>query len=459
MSLDALSAISPLDGRYRARLDDLAGITSELALMRYRVTVELRWFEFLSEMPGVAELPPLSRASSERLRTLELTFDARHGARIKALEGVTNHDVKAVEYFVKEQLRDDPALAPHVEFVHFGCTSEDINNLAYALMLRDLRERLLVPAMERLADAIAAHAVGFADVPMLARTHGQAATPTTMGKELANFVHRLRAQRDRLQGVVLLGKLNGAVGNYNAHTVAYPDVDWAVQARCFVERLGLEQHAYTTQIEPHDYMAEYFHALMRFNRVLLGFDRDVWGYIALDYFRQRKMEGETGSSTMPHKVNPIDFENSEGNLGLANALLAHLAEKLPVSRWQRDLSDSTALRSIGSAAGHCLVAYEAAQRGIAKLELNAPALAHDLSGSFEVLAEAVQTVMRKHGVPEPYEQLKRLTRGRRLDAGLYRELLAKLDLPDDARRALVALTPESYVGLAARLARDVGDSR
>jgi adenylosuccinate lyase len=364
-----------------------------------------------------------------------------------------------VEYFVKEAVARDPALRPHIEFVHFACTSEDINNLSYALMLADVRTRLLVPAMSRLADAIASQARRHGDVAMIARTHGQAATPTTMGKELANVVHRLRTQQRRFEDVRLLGKMNGAVGNYNAHLVAYPRVDWATLTRTFVESLGLEQNPYTTQIEPHDCIAEYCQALSRFNQVLLDFDRDIWGYIAIDYFKSRKVEGETGSSTMPHKVNPIDFENSEGNLGLANAVLGHLAEKLPVSRWQRDLSDSTALRNLGVGIGHTLVAIEAALKGIDKLELNDAVIARDLDESYEVLSEAVQTVMRKHGIAEPYEQLKRLTRGQRLDAKLYAELLAKLDIPASERAALARLTPATYIGLAATLARRIDEDR
>ena len=457
MANDALSAISPLDGRYRGRLGELADITSELGLMRYRVKVELRWLEHLAHSPAIPELPPLSPDSLVHLHAIEQSFGSTEGARVKALERTTNHDVKAVEYFVKEAVMRDPALAPHVEFVHFGCTSEDINNLSYALMLADLRELELGPAMTELADAIAILVQRYADVPMLSRTHGQAATPTTVGKELANFVHRLRSQQKRLHDVRLLGKMNGAVGNYNAHLVAYPSVDWAAVARNFVESLGLEHNPYTTQIEPHDYIAEYCHAVMRYNRVLLDFDRDMWGYIALDYFRSRMVEGETGSSTMPHKVNPIDFENSEGNLGVANAVLAHLADKLPVSRWQRDLSDSTALRNLGVGMGHTLVAIESTLKGVRKLELNAATIAQDLDGSYEVLAEAVQTVMRKRGIAEPYETLKRLTRGQRLEADSYAHLLSMLDLPEADRAVLARLTPAGYTGLASALARELDE--
>jgi adenylosuccinate lyase len=455
MTDDALTAISPLDGRYRGALDALADTVSELALMRYRVKIELRWFEHLANASAISELPPLSPASTSHLRNIERGFGTREGERVKELERTTNHDVKAVEYFVKENVARDPALRRYVEFVHFACTSEDINNLAYSSMLADARKNLLVPAMMQLEQSIADRARQYADVAMLARTHGQAASPTTMGKELANVAHRARRQRRQLEAVHLLGKMNGAVGNYNAHVAAYPTVDWPALSRAFVESLGIVNNPYTTQIEPHDCIAEYCHALMRFNQVLLDFDRDVWGYIAIDYFRSRKVEGETGSSTMPHKVNPIDFENSEGNVGIANAILGHLAEKLPVSRWQRDLSDSTVLRNVGVGIGHTLVAVESALKGIGKLELNEAVLEQDLNGSYEVLAEAVQTLMRKHGVAEPYERLKRLTRGRRLDARSYAALLEKLELPAEERAALARLTPAGYIGLAAPLARDI----
>jgi adenylosuccinate lyase len=358
-----------------------------------------------------------------------------------------------VEYFVKERLAGVDGLAAHVEFVHFACTSEDINNLAYALMLREARQAVLLPTMDELVGAIEALAMAHADLPMLARTHGQPASPTTLGKELRNVARRLRRQQAQLAGLPLLGKMNGAVGNFNAHVAAYPAVDWPALSDAFVRELGLEPNHHTTQIEPHDFIAELFHVLTRFNQVLLDFDRDVWSYIAIDYFRQRKVEGETGSSTMPHKVNPIDFENSEGNLGVANALLAHMADKLPVSRWQRDLSDSTVLRNVGSALGHCVVAYQATLRGIGRLEVNEPVIRADLDERWEVLAEAVQTVMRRYGLAEPYEQLKRVTRGRQLDESLYRQVLADLDLPDAARRELEALTPAAYTGIAAHLAR------
>ena len=454
MNTTPLTAISPLDGRYLRHVEALASITSEFGLMRYRVRVEVEWFLFLAGLAEIAALPDVEPPQAAAAQAIWRDFDVADADSIRRLEAQTNHDVKAVEYFVKAALGRIDGLAAHVEFVHFGCTSEDINNLAYALMLADARATVLGPAMRRLIDALRDLAVPLLDVPMLSRTHGQAASPTTVGKELANVVARLERQQRAFEEVEILAKMNGAVGNYNAHAVAFPQVDWPLRSRDFVAGLGLAFNAYTTQIEPHDYIAELGHCLMRFNQVLLDFDRDIWGYIALGYFRQRKVEGETGSSTMPHKVNPIDFENSEGNLGLANAVLAHLASKLAVSRWQRDLSDSTALRNVGTAFGHCLIAYSSAQRGIAKLELDRNRLAADLDGAWEVLSEAVQTVMRSAGSAEPYEQLKRLTRGQRMDERVYRDLLDHLDLSAAARRKLAPLTPATYTGLAARLAQD-----
>ena len=455
MQLEPLTAISPLDGRYRNRLTQLAELVSELALQRYRVRIELRWFQHLAAERTIAELPSFSATARKAIDAIDADFDAADGARIKDIERTTNHDVKAVEYFVKEKLSELAELAPHIEFVHFACTSEDINNLAHALTLKEARDDLVLPQMQTLIDAIATAAARYADVAMLSRTHGQAASPTTMGKELTNVVKRLERQRDAFRAVEILGKFNGAVGNFNAHVAAYPAVDWPRVSRAFVESLGLGYNLYTTQIEPHDYMAEYFHALSRFNQVLLDFNRDVWGYISIGYFAQRRVEGETGSSTMPHKVNPIDFENSEGNLGLANAVMLHLADKLPISRWQRDLSDSTVLRNLGVALGYCIVAYDSALRGIGKLELNRTAIAQDLETSWEVLAEAVQTVMRKHGLLEPYEQLKRATRGQQLDRTTFAALLKSLPLPADARASLAALTPDQYIGLAAALAKRI----
>jgi adenylosuccinate lyase len=453
MQLTPLTAISPLDGRYRDELGELAEMTSEFALQRYRVRIELAWFLHLANEPSIAELPGLSAAARADVAAVGTNFGDADSVAIKAIERTTNHDVKAVEYFVKGKLASIAEAAPYIEFVHFGCTSEDVNNVAHALTLADARERLLLPQMSRVIDSIDELAIRFADVAMLSRTHGQAASPTTMGKELANVARRLERQRDTLRQVPILAKFNGAVGNFNAHVAAYPKVDWPSVTRTFIESLGLTYNLYSTQIEPHDYIAEFFHALARFNQVLLDFDRDIWGYISIGYFSQRKVEGETGSSTMPHKVNPIDFENSEGNLGVANALMLHLAEKLPVSRWQRDLSDSTVLRNLGTAIGHCLVAYRSSLVGIGKLELNRSAIARDLAESWEVLAEAVQTVMRKYGLQEPYERLKEATRGRQLDQAAFDALLTSLPLPRDARDALAALTPNRYIGLAAALAK------
>tara|TARA_Y100001933_G_scaffold218397_2_gene226515 strand:- start:1483 stop:2859 length:1377 start_codon:yes stop_codon:yes gene_type:complete len=448
-----LLAVSALDGRYRAKVEDLAPIVSEFGLMRFRVTVECAWFAHLATDPAVPELPPLDAAQRRALDAVASGFDLDAAERIKTIERTTNHDVKAVEYYVKERLREIDGLAGHVEFVHFACTSEDINNLAYALMLKTARDEVTVPQMQAVCEAIERLAEANAALPMLSRTHGQTASPTTLGKELRNFSSRLRRQLDQFAAVPLLGKMNGAVGNFNAHLCAYPEADWIDITDRFLGDLGLTPNRHTTQIEPHDYLAEAFHAIERFNQVLLDFDRDVWAYIAIDYFRQRKVEGETGSSTMPHKVNPIDFENSEGNLGVANALLGHLAAKLQVSRWQRDLSDSTVLRNLGTALGHCAVAYLATLKGLSRLDVNEAAIAGDLDESWEVLAEAVQTVMRRYGLKEPYEQLKAATRGRHMDAALYAEVLATLDLPDAARRELEGLKPADYTGLAARLAR------
>ena len=456
IALQPLTAISPLDGRYSARTSALVPIASEFALIRYRVRVEVEWFLHLAGLDEISELPPLDNVRQERLRQIWRDFDVADAARIRAIEAQTNHDVKAVEYFVKDAVAQaDAMLRPRIEFVHFACTSEDINNLAYGLMMHDARIDALLPAMDRLTDALRQLARPLVDVPMLARTHGQAASPTTVGKEIANVIARLDRQASSFRKAEILGKMNGAVGNYNAHVAAYPGVDWPHCNRDFVASLGLAFNEHTTQIEPHDYLAELFHNLIRFNQVVLDFDRDAWGYIAIGYFRQRLVAGETGSSTMPHKVNPIDFENSEGNVGIANAVLGHLAEKLTVSRWQRDLSDSTALRSVGTAFGHCLVAWDSTARGIGKLDLDTARIGADLDTAWEVLAEAVQTLLRAGGGKEPYEQLKRLTRGRRLDETVYRALLDELDLSPEARERLLRLTPEQYTGIAAQLARAV----
>ena len=453
MTLTELTAISPIDGRYAGKTNALRELCSEYGLIRYRVLVEVRWFQFLSEHPGIAELPPLSHEDREVLDRLVDDFSETDAARIKAIEKKTNHDVKAVEYFIKEVITESSRLAliQHLEFVHFACTSEDINNLAYGLMLKAGVHEVLVPAIERLISALAGLARNTASVAMLSRTHGQVATPTTMGKEMANVVARLQRQRDQLAGVSILGKINGAVGNYNAHLAAYPDVDWVLASENFVRSLGLEWNPWTTQIEPHDYIAELFDAIARFNTVLLDLDRDIWSYISIGYFKQRKVEGETGSSTMPHKVNPIDFENSEGNLGMANAVLGHLSEKLPVSRWQRDLTDSTVLRNLGTGMAYSLIAWESTLKGLGKLEINEAAIRDDLARSWEVLAEPIQTIMRKYNVPEPYEKLKALTRGQSLDAASIAKMIDQLNLPEEARERILALTPEAYIGAAEAL--------
>jgi adenylosuccinate lyase len=450
MSLDPLLAITALDGRYRSKVEPLAAALSEFGLLHARVEVECRWFMTLAASEHIGELPPLNEAQQAAVQGIYQSFTVEDAAAIKTLERTTNHDVKAVEYFVKEKIGAIDGLAEKIEFVHFACTSEDINNLSHALMLLRARE-VLAPVMARLIAGIDSLATAHAELPMLSRTHGQPASPTTLGKEMANVRERLKRQAAAISQLDALGKINGAVGNFNAHVSAYPDADWPAISRAFVESLGLTQNPFTTQIEPHDYMAEWFHAFMRFNQIVLDFDRDIWSYISIDYFKQRKVEGETGSSTMPHKVNPIDFENSEGNLGLANALLDHLAAKLPVSRWQRDLSDSTVLRNVGAALGYCLVAYESTLKGLSRLEVNEAAITADLLDRWEVLAEAVQTVMRRYGGEEPYEQLKKLTRGQQMDEALYREVLAGLDIPDAARAELEALTPATYLGLAVPL--------
>ena len=451
-SLNPLTAIGAIDGRYRAKTEALAPIFSEYGLIRFRVQVECEWFAALAALSEVAELPPLPPAAAQAVRAVHADFSLADAERVKALEATTNHDVKAVEYFVKARIGQIEGLKPHIEFVHFACTSEDINNLAHALMLKAGREAL-EPQMQRLIEAIDGLARQAGDLPMLARTHGQPASPTTLAKELRVFSARLAKALESVAELPLMGKLNGAVGNFNAHAAAYPNIDWPAVSGRFVTGLGLAHNPLTTQIEPHDYMAALFHGYMRFNSVLLDFVRDVWAYIAIDYFGQRQVEGETGSSTMPHKVNPIDFENAEGNLGVANALLGHMAEKLPVSRWQRDLSDSTVLRNMGAALAHSSIAYQAANKGLAKLSINRARIEADLADNWEVLAEAVQTLMRKHGLPEPYERLKAATRGQRLDADGFADLLGALDLPDEARQALAQLEPRTYVGLAARLAR------
>ena len=449
MDLTSLTAISPIDGRYAGKTEALRPIFSELGLIRHRVLVEVRWLESLAANPLVAEVPALSDDAREVLGRLVDDFGPDDGARVREIERTTNHDVKAVEYFIKERLAGHAELAAISEFVHFACTSEDINNLAYGLMLARGRDEVVLPEMDELLGVLRNLAEDLAEQPMLARTHGQPASPTTLGKEVANVVARLERQRDAVAATPMLGKINGAVGNYNAHLVSYPEVDWEAHARAFVESLGLELNPYTTQIEPHDYIAEFFDAMARFNTVLLDFDRDVWSYISIGYFKQRTVAGEVGSSTMPHKVNPIDFENSEGNLGIANAIFQHLASKLPVSRWQRDLTDSTVLRNLGVGLAHSSVAYQSTLKGLSKLEADGGRMNADLADNQAVLAEAIQTVMRRHGVPEPYEKLKALTRGQTINAESLARFVETLDLPDDVKQRLAALTPAGYVGNAA----------
>ena len=450
-----LLALSPLDGRYAGKVDALRPIFSESGLIRARVRVEVEWLLALSEEPGITELAPFSADARQRLRDLATRFSIEDAARVKEIERTTNHDVKAVEYLIKERLKDDGELGPALEFVHFACTSEDINNLSYALMLAQARRDVLLPALDRLIATLRGMAHAHAALPMLSRTHGQTASPTTVGKELANVVARLDRQRGVLVSLPMPGKINGAVGNFNAHVTAYPDVDWAALSERFVESLGLDWQPYTTQIEPHDGIAETCDAWKRIDTILIDLCRDIWGYISLGYFKQAVKAGEVGSSTMPHKVNPIDFENAEGNFGIASALFEHFAAKLPISRWQRDLTDSTVLRALGTAFGHALVGIDALQRGLGKLSANPERLAADLDAAWEVLAEAVQTVMRRHGLPNPYEQLKALTRGQGISAESMRAFIAGLDLPEDARVRLAALTPATYLGLAERLARAI----
>jgi len=459
MSEHALTALSPIDGRYASKVDALRPILSEFGLIRARVRVEVEWLLALAAEPGIVELPPLGAEAQARLRALAVGFSVADAEQVKGIELTTNHDVKAVEYFIKQRLADDSELAASLEFVHFACTSEDINNLSYALLLSEARSSVLLPALQRLDLALATMATRYAGLAMLSRTHGQTASPSTVGKEIANVVARLRRQCGQFSAVALSGKINGAVGNYNAHVIAYPEIDWPALAQRVVESLGLPFNAYTTQIEPHDSIAELCDAQRRINTILIDWCRDVWGYVSLGYFKQSVAAGEVGSSTMPHKVNPIDFENAEGNFGIANALLMHFAEKLPISRWQRDLTDSTVLRALGTAFGHTLVALESLLRGLGKLSANEARLAEDLDGAWEVLAEAVQTVMRRYGLPEPYEQLKALTRGQGITQGNLRAFINELNLPLEARERLLALTPATYTGLAEHLALQSGKSQ
>lgn len=455
MTHASLLALSPLDGRYAAKVDALRPIFSEYGLIRARIRVEVEWLLALAAEPGITELAPFAPAQVHKLRALAEQFSVEQAARVKQIERTTNHDVKAVEYFIKEQLADDPALGPALEFVHFACTSEDINNLSYGLMLSQARREVLLPALQGIAASLRALAHAQAEQPMLARTHGQTASPTTLGKEMANVVARLERQIRQIAGIELTAKINGAVGNYNAHVVSYPDVDWPAFAQRFVQGLGLVFNPYTTQIEPHDSLAELGDASRRANTILIDLARDIWGYISLGYFRQRLKEGEVGSSTMPHKVNPIDFENAEGNFGVANALFEHFSAKLPISRWQRDLTDSTVLRGLGIAFGHTLVALDSLAKGLDKLTVAPERLQADLDAAWEVLAEAVQTVMRRHGLPNPYEQLKALTRGQGITAESMRDFIQSLELPAEDKQRLRELTPGRYTGLAAKLAREI----
>ncbi|MFN7781700.1 MAG: adenylosuccinate lyase [Lysobacterales bacterium] len=454
-ALSPLTALSPVDGRYSAKVDALRPVFSEYGLIRARVRVEVEWLLALAAHPGIPELKPFSADASARLRALAAGFSVADAERVKEIERTTNHDVKAVEYFIKERLREDAELGPALEFVHFACTSEDINNLSYSLMLAEARREVLQPALAKLDAKLRELAHAHAELPMLSRTHGQTASPTTVGKEIANVLARLRRQLKQLDAVELQGKINGAVGNYNAHVVAYPEVDWAGLAKTLVESLGLNFNPYTTQIEPHDCIAELCDVQRRINTIGIDFCRDVWGYISLGYFKQAVKAGEVGSSTMPHKVNPIDFENAEGNFGIANGLLEHFASKLPISRWQRDLTDSTVLRALGVAFAHSLIAIDALMRGLNKLSADPDRLAADLDAAWEVLAEPVQTVMRRHGLPNPYEQLKALTRGHGITQESMRAFIASLELPEHDKSRLLMLTPGEYTGLAAQLAKAI----
>ena len=450
----ALTAISPIDGRYANKVEDLRPVFSEYGLIRFRVLVEVRWLQALAKHPLITEVSPFSNAATKLLNNIVSDFSEADAQRVKDIEKTTNHDVKAVEYLLKEKITGCAELEKVSEFIHFACTSEDINNLSYALMLKEGRSIIVAQINECIAE-LKRLVMETASQPMLSRTHGQSATPTTVGKEFANVVARMLRQKDQLQSVPLLGKINGAVGNYNAHCVAYPDVDWAEFAQSFIESLGLQWNPYTIQIEPHDYIAEFFHALSRFNTILLDFDRDIWAYISLGYFKQKTIAGEIGSSTMPHKVNPIDFENSEGNLGIANALFSFLAEKLPVSRWQRDLTDSTVLRNIGVGIAHTSIAIQASLKGISKLQINVDAIEADLDANWEVLAEPIQTVMRRYGIAKPYEKLKELTRGQRITPEQMQLFIEKLEIPLEAKTTLLELTPRNYTGYAEKLANNI----
>jgi adenylosuccinate lyase len=445
--LSSLTAVSPIDGRYGAKTSSYRSIFSEYGLIRYRVEVEIRWLQCLANHPQIDEVPTLSVGANQKLEAILDNFDESHASDIKNIEATTNHDVKAVEYFLKKQFESNAELNAIKEFIHFACTSEDINNLSHALMLKAGRG-VLVEQLEQATSIMTTLAKAYAAIPMLSRTHGQTASPTTVGKEIANVVARLRRQLNFINSVELLGKTNGAVGNYNAHLSAYPDIDWQANAQTFVESLGLSWNPYTTQIEPHDYIAELFDAIARFNTIMIDFNRDIWGYISVGYFKQKTIAGEVGSSTMPHKVNPIDFENSEGNLGLANAIFQHLAAKLPISRWQRDLTDSTVLRNMGVGFGYCAIAYASVIKGMSKLEINEEKLATDLNNSWEVLAEPIQTIMRRYGVDEPYEKLKALTRGQKITPEILSDFVETLSIPESAKADIRGMTPGSYIGNA-----------
>ena len=455
MNLSSLTAISPIDGRYASKTEGLRSAFSEFALIKYRVYVEVCWLKKLANHPKIKEISTLSDSAKKTLDALASNFNEQDALRIKEIEATTNHDVKAVEYFIKERISENLELARISEFVHFACTSEDINNLSYALMLKEGKDNFLLPNAEAVVSRMSEIARTYADVPMLSRTHGQTASPTTVGKEFANVAYRLKRQIEQIKKVVLLGKINGAVGNYNAHVLVYPNINWAAIAEEFVVSLNLNWNPYTTQIEPHDYIAELFDAIARFNNILIDFNRDMWGYISIGYFKQKTVAGEIGSSTMPHKVNPIDFENSEGNLGLANALFAHLSQKLPISRWQRDLTDSTVLRNMGVGFGYSLIAYQSVLKGISKLDINDERLAEDLNNTWEILAEPVQTVMRRYNIPEPYEKLKALTRGKGITKTTLLNFIETLEIPDEAKIELRKLTPATYIGNAAEQAKAI----
>ena len=455
MQLTELTAISPVDGRYGSKTSDYQAIFSEYGLIRHRVMVEVRWLQALAKEPAITEVPELSGHANNILNDIVEKFSVEDAQRVKNIERTTNHDVKAVEYFLKEKITGNKELEAVSEFIHFACTSEDINNLSHALMLTEGRNQVMLEQMDNVIDSIKKIAHELAEQPMLCRTHGQPASPSTMGKELANVVYRLQRQREQVAAVKLLGKINGAVGNYNAHFSAYPEIDWPTFAQNFIESLGITYNPYTIQIEPHDYMAELFDAISRFNTILIDLSRDLWGYISLGYFKQKTVAGEIGSSTMPHKVNPIDFENAEGNLGIANALFSHLTMKLPISRWQRDLTDSTVLRTLGVGFAHSSIAYQSALRGLSKLEINPAALENDLNTNWEVLAEPIQTVMRRYGIEQPYEKLKELTRGKRVDQEIMQAFVQKLEIPQEAKDVLMAMTPMNYIGNAVEQTKNI----